>query len=69
MTSNVSTPPCIRCGRRSVVTVDAHGLALWRSGAHIQAVWPDKSDAERELLVTGIHEACWNELFPPEEDE
>ena len=36
---------------------------------HIQDIFPYLSPAERELLISGTCEECWNKMFPPEPDE
>lgn len=55
------TPPCPGCGERSTVQVDVFKLDRWLDGEHIQNVWPEKTPAERELMMTGYHDECFEE--------
>lgn len=59
---NVSTPPCIVCGRGSVLEVDEEGYARWRGGELVQLAFPDLDAAQRELLMTGTHDHCWTRM-------
>jgi hypothetical protein len=53
---------CVGCGMSSLVLVKPDELARYRDGMHVQFVWPQASDDWRELLITGIHVKCWNEI-------
>lgn len=35
----------------------------------VQDIFPDMSLEARELLISGTCESCWNEMFPPDEEE
>lgn len=63
MLVEVITKPCIECGNRTTMFLDLDKYNSWINGKHIQDVWPEKSVSERELLMTGIHEGCWNKIF------
>lgn len=63
------TPPCCVCGRASSLTVDAAKVARWRSGEHVQDVWPELPADERELLIAGTHPKCWDELFAEDDED
>lgn len=60
--------PCIRCHKAEEVTVDAGSLVFWKMGALIQDAFPELSPADRELLMTGIHPGCFQEIFAEEEE-
>lgn len=64
-----TTPRCMVCGQSEVVVLDAADVWRWQTGMKVQDVWPDKTAEERELLQTGTHPWCWDELFGEEEDE
>lgn len=36
---------------------------------HIQDIFPYLSPAERELLLSGTCNECWEKMFPPEPDD
>lgn len=54
---------CPYCRQYSLIDIEYDKLKRWQAGEHIQNVWPDKSPGDRELIKTGIHEACWNAIF------
>ena len=62
------TPPCFGCGKATALSLDADKVGRWKAGALIQEVWPEKTPAERELLITGTHPACWDALIGDEDD-
>lgn len=41
----------------------------WEDGALVQDAFPYLSANEREMLISGICPDCWNDTFPPEEEE
>lgn len=57
---------CPFCGKQSVFDVDKKtwykGEQAYRNGALIQNAWPTLSPAQRELLLTGMCEECWNNM-------
>ena len=59
---------CIHCGFTNQLTLDAVSLANWRSGEYIQNAFPNLNYQERELIQTGIHPECWNDMFPKDKD-
>jgi hypothetical protein len=67
----ITTRPCPECGKRSEVAMTIGQRALWLSPHRplIQNIFPDWSNDQRELLITGIHPECWAKIFPPEEEE
>ena len=59
---------CIHCGFTNQLTLNAFDLALWRSGELIQYAFPQLDYKQRELIQTGIHPECWDEMFPKDEE-
>jgi hypothetical protein len=62
--------PC--CRQPSEVSgVDPAGWQAWRSGTGglIDSAFPGLSLDEREVLKTGIHPACWDEMCPGDDEE
>ena len=57
------SPACVVCHLDSIVELETEKLERWIGGEHVQNVWPEKSADEREILITGIHPKCWNEIF------
>lgn len=64
----VRTPPCFACGKPGSIQVPRAGFDDWQAGSLVQHALPALSAAERELLISGTHPACWDALFP-EDDE
>jgi len=51
------------CGDNSVMTVDSASYLSWKDGALIQDAFPEMDAATREVIKTGTHGKCWNEMF------
>ena len=62
---------CMLCGKDSDVEVPAQGLWDWEHGAFVQKAFPGLSPAEREVVMNGTHDECFNIAFrePEEGDE
>lgn len=67
----VATKRCSLCNKVGAVTVDADEVAAWAGGRgpFIQVAMPTTPPEIREQILTGTHPACWNEMFPPEDEE
>lgn len=63
----VTCRPCPVCEERATLTVSRVGYGAWQAGAFVQDAFPELSADDRELLITGTHPACWNELIGDEE--
>ena len=62
--------PCSSCGAHQSVIVTRASLDKFRRGQYAQDCFPDLSAEQREFLISGICGPCWDEMFPPtEEDE
>lgn len=61
---------CPKCLKDWTVVVDFKNYAAFKKGNLLaQEAFPELSASERELLITGICEKCWNDIFPPEDEE
>lgn len=61
---------CPRCQRDWEVTVDEANYQSFKKGDILaQEAFPELSPAERELLITGFCDDCWNDIFPPEDED
>jgi len=57
------------CGHTTTANVPAPSVFRWRQGAFVQIAFPNLTADEREaLFVSGICADCWNDMFPPEDD-
>ena len=68
-TIEVKTKTCCVCDKFEVLTLNRSAVESWQEGEYIQNAFPDMSDNERELLISGTHPTCWDKLFPREEDD
>ena len=63
------TRACMKCGGSTTVILEASKYEQWRDGALIQNVWPEWTPEQRELLISGIHAACFTALFGTDDDD
>lgn len=60
--------PCAWCGLTASVELTEAEVASFESGeGYIQDRLPNVSPEKREILITGTHPACWNDMFPEED--
>lgn len=59
----VTTPACMVCKQTTRLTLTDAELAAYKRGAFIQDIFPSWTPAQRELLISGTHPSCWNEIF------
>lgn len=60
------TVTCPVCGLTSNVTVNKKDYEAWKAGARIQNALSYLPAAQRELLMTGICNDCWDSMFSKE---
>ena len=68
---------CVSCGTVHTFEVEsqfarafANGFALWQyHGVLIQDALPFLTAGQREILMTGVSDECWNVMFPAEDEE
>lgn len=60
------TIPCLRCKEASTLTVAVSEYEAWVGGTLIQRAFPTMPVGEREMLISGIHPKCWDEMFRDE---
>jgi hypothetical protein len=65
----VTNPTCVHCGNGSYSRVDYLKFWLWQGGGLIDQIFPMMSSAEREVMISGTHAYCWNQMFKDEEDD
>tara|TARA_Y100000361_G_C11022820_1_gene270533 strand:- start:128 stop:340 length:213 start_codon:yes stop_codon:yes gene_type:complete len=67
MTAVVAVP-CRLCDTVHDLTVNVEGYVNWQAGEFIQDALPELSCDERELLISGTCGACFDKLFPSEDE-
>ena len=66
----VTINPCVECHQEHKVIMPFDAWVKWNDqGEFIQRAWPEGSNSDRELLISGTCSACFDKLFPPEEEE
>ena len=58
---------CVRCKERQHITTKTEDLDSWENGELIQNAMPYLSAGEREILISGVCEACFDNMFGGEE--
>ena len=57
---------CPFCGKTHSFKTDASefkkGLDAYSDGALVQNAWPSLTSSQRELLISGICDECWNNM-------
>ena len=54
---------CPVCGKVSEISVEVNDYIDWQNGKLTQNAFPYLSASEREMLISGVCEDCWNEMF------
>jgi hypothetical protein len=63
------TPPCVSCREVSTVEVEERQLKEYLAGSLIHAAFPDLTADERELIMSGIHPTCWDQIMQDHPEE
>lgn len=58
-----STGPCPFCNAEGSVKVYRSEAERYQQGAFVQDAFARLSEADRELIISGTHPACWNRAF------
>lgn len=62
--TNYVCPKCVVCGRQTTMTLNYEQFRNWVDNRLlIQNAFPDMSAEDREMLLTGTHSECWEEMF------
>lgn len=49
------------------MNVDPAGYLAWKSGALVQDAFPDESIERREMIISGVHPKCFEDMYGEEE--
>lgn len=60
------TKPCMLCNKTSEIEVTAVEAAALKSGAYTQDALAERDADFRELVISGTHPACWENMFGDE---
>lgn len=53
---------CPSCGDIEVITVSTLDYDSWQSGSLIQNAMPELSTSQRERLISGMCDSCWDRM-------
>lgn len=68
-TVTVAPPNCPLCGKgHPSMVLNRDMYVTWQQGVFIQNAFPNLSAEDREVLISGTHPKCFNELFPEDDD-
>lgn len=59
----IQTRPCHMCGKTHKILLDKDAFQAWYGGVHAQVAFPDMTPGQREILISGTCEPCWDRLF------
>ena len=60
---------CPFCHKAHEVAVNEMDYLDWQDGKLAQDAFPYLSASDREMLITGICEDCWNGMFGTDEED
>lgn len=63
MSVKIYTPTCLKCGAKSIVELTDTEHSAVKANLLIQHALPNRDDSFRELVKSGTHAACWDEMF------
>ena len=56
---------CMICGKpNEPITLPREAYERWEAGEYAQNVFPQMSVDQREILISGSHPQCFDDLFP-----
>lgn len=59
---------CPVCREGAEVVISTTKYVEWQEGRLVQDAFPELSPAEREILISGVHPACWETLWSDDPD-
>lgn len=59
---------CPQCGKQTSIRIWLHDLLKWRNGAYIQDAFRYLTPGEREAMLSGICEPCFDAKFGNEDE-
>jgi hypothetical protein len=70
MTTNLQSKPCPACGKPAdVFAVPVDAYEKYENGATIQEAFPMLTADQRERVMTGLHDQCYDDLINLVNDE
>lgn len=61
---------CFHCGNETFFEITYKQYEDWvLNNKYVQDVFPEMNKEDREVLISGTHPKCWEEMFPIIEDD
>ena len=60
---------CFHCGDTSFIQLNISDLNRYQSGSYAQDAFPYLTAEQQEIIISGTHPECWNELFGKDEED
>ena len=61
---------CIHCEAKHIFKLSSTDYDdVFYKRRFMQEIFPELSMDQRELMISGTCKSCWDEIFPPDEDE
>lgn len=54
---------CHHCKKSTSIVMDSKEWKRWKDGELAQNVWPYLSSDDREMIISGTHPKCWDEMY------
>ena len=68
-TSKIIRNICIHCRQENRIYVEPKDYLDWfNKDRYVQDIWTTLSQQDREIIISGTHPECWNEMFPDEDE-
>lgn len=64
----IKCPKCPVCGLSGMVIAPLSAWNEYANGMHVQNAFPMLNADQREMIVSGTHSKCWDELWGDDED-
>jgi len=69
MTKTIVAVDCVQCKETQHITVGTADLMIWEYGELIQNAMPYLTAGQREILISGVCETCFDNMFAGEEED
>lgn len=66
--SSIHMNKCCYCEKENLIVLDSESFELWKTGDFIQEAFPYLDASKRELIQTGTHPECWNDMFESDDE-
>lgn len=66
---DVMCSPCIECKKVSHVIMPTEAYVAYLRGSALKDCWPEGLPSQYELIMTGTHDSCWDEIFDEEQKD